>query len=866
MYQTNLTHRNTSLVTEKINASCQLNLLELATPSEYSEHHLHVVEKLAEKLRKHLSWSLEQVCVRRDAQSSIADSSPFHPDIWVETISNSPVSTQQVVETSLIVVVIKQVIEGAKEVVFEKLLAINGMRELVLINLINSNIEVLRRNEDGWVSSIHEYNNLVIIESIAMNFSLSEILVNYCVTDKTHQLGIVSRFTTPEPTHNPKLISLSKTYASVQVPYRVNFNHFESGRGYLIKLAEDLEYISPLIITNIIGAKIKGIDNEQVLNKLAPILRYSPQELKKHFYCQVGDSNPNYLRSFFGHTISSKYLNLQFPRLCTTCVTENRVIKAHWDINQITVCPIHRCELIDTCPNCKKSLVWHRAKILECKCGFNLSKLKIIPASKNILNLTKVIHKAIQPYLKQMVFENESNFSHELLKLSLPNLLKIIQFIGVSFGQNFKHTNRLNFKRNNLREGFSVVETAASVLAEWPNNYQEHLRIINDNYQIENPTERSVIKAYGSFYRQLFESYGDPQFNFLRDAFEQYLNKEWNGVYRTSLISNSKNIQSRWLTPSQASKLTDGLGIKGLRKLFTEGKITGIEKIVQTTGQRAIWLDRKSVETWVEKSSNKWMLAATAAKLLGINIESIINIAKFCLIDFEKGRIPGCESRAWLVDANGVKNIIEAFVRHQVPQMKYDKNINGLIALQHALSDMLSQNKGIPSVIKAVIDGELIPNGRAGNFAGIRDYIFKIEDLCKHRLIDKRIPINDYLNLGEIERILGVHRCVVTLLHKNRFIGKPTKYIKGRGRFILASSVAEFKAKYIFTKDLAKSIRTSANWVDSYLGSKGIMPEVLKKPDGNNVTLYEINFPRNMKMLPSNDKRVTELNKILKSL
>lgn len=854
-----------SLGNKQTTAHGHYNLSKSVTSIEKIDRHKCIVKFLEEKLRHHLSWSLDRVCVRGDSEFSISDLNAVIPDIWIETISDSPVTTQQVVETSLVIAVI-DTDEDIKIIAIEKCLNIPSLRELVLISVNRLDVEIFNRGNNGWASSIYDNQSAVLIEAVGISFTMSEISVNFFTSNKIYSQGIAPELITYKISSEIDAISNTKINEDFQIPYRPDILPMESGRGYLIRLAEELGYISPLIITNLIGAKIKGIDNHQVLNNLASILRYSPQELKKHFYCNEDGPGKHFLRFYFGHTISAKYLNLQFPRLCPLCITESPVIKAQWDINQITVCPIHRCELIDTCPKCQKPLLWHRAKVSKCKCGFKLNELNPTPASLNSIEITKVIYHAIDPSLSKMEYQNESNFNPELLKLSLPNLLKVIEIIGVSFGRSSNYTNKLNLKRNNLKDGLEVVEKAALVLADWPNNYYAHLRIVKNNYHTKNTSERSVIKAFGVYYHQLFRNFKDQQFNFFIEAFEQYLNNEWDGVFRTSLISSSINIHSQWLTPRQASKLINGLGVKGIRRLYLEGKITGTEKIIKSTGRREIWIERKSLDEWIKKYADQWMSAASATKLLGLSINGVLTIAKFGLINFEKGRLPGCESRTWLFEASKVKKINEAFMRHQVPNMEYKKNTDSSIALHHAFTDMLSHDIEMPNVIKSVIEGELIPIGRAGKFSGIRDYIFNTEDLRKYRSKDQKITGNDFLNLTEVKRILGVHRNVITLLHKKGFIDKPTNHVKGRARFILAESINGFKEKYILSKDLAKSIRTSTNWVSDYLNSVGVKSHILKMSKGHKVTIYERRYLNNIKILPSKNKRINAFSSLLKSL
>lgn len=849
------------LDTKQMTASWHCMPSQALTSVEKMYRHQCIVRFLEEKLHHHLSWSLDRVCVRGDSESSLSELNEVIPDIWIETISNSPVTTRQVVDTSLVIAVIDTDIQ---KMALEKCLNIQGLRELVLISVNRLDIEIFSRENNGWTSTIYDSQSTVLIETVGVNFTMSEISVNFFTPNKISSQDISPEILTCKVSSEIDSLSAPKINKDLQVPYRPDILPLESSRGYLLRLAEELGYASSWEITKLAGTKIKGIDNENVINKLAPALRYSPEEIKKHFYYPVNRSAHSSLRTFFGHEISNKFLNLNSPRLCPICISEKQIINAHWDINLITACSIHGCELIDRCPKCTKPLTWDRSKISECKCGFDLRNIEVKPASKNALDLTKVIQQAIQSQFEDFASKNESNFCAELLTLSLPSLLKIIQYFGIRFHPNYTKFKTINFKRNNLHQGMELIETAAKVFAEWPKNYHEQLRITKNNYQVKNAIEKSVVNAYGSHYRTIFKRFGDAEFNFIRDAFEQYLNMEWDGVFSTSLISNSVNIHHRWLTVQQASKLAEGMGEKGLRKLYDDGEIKGFERKFQATGQRKIWLDRSSLETWISESK-KWMMGKTASKLLGVNIINLRTLGKAGLVNFKKGRVSGDESRGWIFETATINSIYEAFKKHHIPEIKYQKKSSDVIALQHAFSDLLNHESGMPAVIKAVVEEKLIPIGRAGKFSGIRDYIFDLNDLRKYDDIGNGRLKDNYLNLSDTQKLLGVHATVLKGLINNGFLNKQSARKKNGEHLILASEVFSFKEKYILCNDLAKQINTSANWVKNYLTRLGLKAIVLKLKSGNMSALYESDSLANIKIIPSSNRQISAFNALLKS-
>lgn len=539
---------------------------------------------------------------------------------------------------------------------------------------------------------------------------------------------------------------------------------------------------------------------------------------------------------------------------------------ALWEINLITVCPMHGCELIDTCPKCKRHLVWHRSSVSKCVCGYNLSKVDVKEAEPHVLAVTRVIYRAMQSASEHDADISGCGFCTEFLSLSMPSLLKAIHYFGTTFHPSSKSTTKLIYKRNDLRQAMEVVEVAGKAFADWPNNYLEHLRSVNQNYPVSNVFKMCIKQAFGNFYRHLFEVLVEPEYDFIKSTFEYFLGAEWDGLVREHpFVSSNARDSKRWITPQQATEFTDGLSPKAMRKLFDEGLIQGIFKAKGDGKQREVWLDRSSVELWVSESK-KWIPRNTAENLLGLNLNCMLALGQAGLIKHRKGRISGGVSKTWNFQEKDVQDIVKAFESHKVPVKRCGGNSQLQISLQHALPAFLDRQQGLPDVIRAVINHELVPIARAGQFKGLRDYIFDTQQLRKFRPIGADVAEGDYLNITEVVRTLGVHQNVVSSLFEAGYIAEPSKCIKGGNRFVLAGEIKTFKEQYFFAKDLASPIDTSVNWVVSYLGGMGVAAHVLKLRSGYNSFFYEKKLLAHLRIPSSKNERISAFIKLLASL
>ena len=64
------------------------------------------------------------------------------------------------------------------------------------------------------------------------------------------------------------------------------------------------------------------------------------------------------------------------------------------------------------------------------------------------------------------------------------------------------------------------------------------------------------------------------------------------------------------------------------------------------------------------------------------------------------------------------------------------------------MKNYLGRDSGLAAVIRAVVDGSLVPVGYTNRFRGITGYLFRSEDLRKYRPVPGvTVPPEGFLNL-----------------------------------------------------------------------------------------------------------------------
>lgn len=140
----------------------------------------------------------------------------------------------------------------------------------------------------------------------------------------------------------------------------------ESLVGFLFRLARRrrLPTIRPLMSASGI-VNLTTQPNEQQLQALADIASLRVAQLEAITY---GPPNPA-VGLFRGIPLLSNLFDCRGEaqrRVCPECLRESAFHRAIWDLGLISVCPVHRKVLVDTCRRCGQPLRWLGADLTRC--------------------------------------------------------------------------------------------------------------------------------------------------------------------------------------------------------------------------------------------------------------------------------------------------------------------------------------------------------------------------------------------------------------------------------------------------------------------------------------------------------------------
>jgi hypothetical protein len=293
----------------------------------------------------------------------------------------------------------------------------------------------------------------------------------------------------------------------------------ESLLGYILRLSEENGYTTPwslFLLAQIRQHEARGTGMKMA--KLARVCNRPENELKSIFYRWPGD-HPRSCR-LLGHLLTPSELVVTRPKLCPECVAEKGFIEAHFDLALMTGCPVHRRSLLCRCPGCMKPLRRFRPGLLECDCGASLRNVSLPAISGAEVDLLDIMRRKLLGLAAARDYASGLPGSY----LEVIDLQPLLSLVGMLGRRRMVVDNDCD-RRNSQR----IVFAAASVLADWPNNFFRLLRGITEGM----PTDASTGVArgrLGGVYRSLLNLrriMPTEQADFLRTAFLDFIRNDW---------------------------------------------------------------------------------------------------------------------------------------------------------------------------------------------------------------------------------------------------------------------------------------------------------------------------------------------------
>jgi hypothetical protein len=276
--------------------------------------------------------------------------------------------------------------------------------------------------------------------------------------------------------------------------------------------------------------------------------------------------------------------------------------------------------------------------------------------------------------------------------------------------------------------------------------------------------------------------------------------------------------------------------------LARQGQIDAIFLNVRPGGSRTeCWIRRGSLNQWIAARDAElapYMSRPEAERALGLKNFTLTTVAAAGAMRYAKGPDRNFPARCFFFLREDVMKIKDAFEKYSVPVKGYSKP-GEFIALRHAMKNYLGRDSGLAAVVRAVVEGNLVPVGYSNRFRGITGYLFRSEDLRKYRPVqDVKMSPEGFLNYGEAAAFLGVVTPVIRGLVAEGTLHVMAEYRNGFSKLLPAADVQRFADDYVATSVLAKRFHLDSGSLARYLKESGTPLLGIPLPDPGKYYAY----------------------------
>lgn len=657
----------------------------------------------------------------------------------------------------------------------------------------------------------------------------------------------------------------------------------ESFMGYLLRLTELNRGATPSWLLR--AARIKSyvrvplnfvFDNSLDFSPLAALADVREDTLKSLPYQPargVRRKMGEYL--FFGWSIYQYLLRPRRPKVCPECLRRSGYLKKVWEFALVTACPLHKCLLLDVCPNCEQPISWIRRRISFCRCEFDWREHRpeIVPASE--MTVTRRVHflcglpggsyaedanKAevplyslgLQPFASALIF-----IASQLTGIARKKWQRVVDTKGKTFARS----------RTNA-EAHSLLSHALTVFENWPENFYSFL----DARRAEKGAVvgRAWRNYFGEYKSALFTQLAAPDFQFMRGAFREYrrvrrfesyvavelkvtheggskenvsaTNGEKKRTYPVKAGVESERSLSLLKDKIQKPDETHVSGAKakkalktsweGLKGLIASGKL---KANVGSTGSNDVYLiERASLEE-ITKRLETALSMKQVGRLLGVHLGRVEELIGCGLLNPLRGPgVDGCGH--WSFDREEANGLVSRLLSGLSVKRRAGKPHT--LSFKSVLRKIGRAGIILGTFLQAVLDGEIKPLGKSKG-GDLRCLLFSEKHISDYVRSEFRLLVGDSLSLPEVSKSLGVtHEAGRVFVKKGLLRAESFESAPSLGMLVKREEFDAFNEKYIKAGKITSKYRISTNSLLDVLAASKVAPVSGPKTDGGLVYLF----------------------------
>lgn len=479
------------------------------------------------------------------------------------------------------------------------------------------------------------------------------------------------------------------------------------------------------------------------------------------------------------------------PRYCPLCLSEVGIWQYGWEVYWNDACAQHNVWLIDRCAICGHRLTWGRSCLGRCPCGAFINQVTPAACPDSVALLSALLSS-------RAIGEEGKHPFTPLNRLSLGQLQRLIRLLGAYGDGGWQPKPQKILHADWLDVSWQFTSLAAEYLAQGMTGVLHFIQQLYKSSEAGNNQQGRMHGRFGHFYSLLYRGFSEPEFLFLRSAFETFVAEHWQGAIgrRNRNLPSDLLEKLSWI-PSAVACRQLNVSRQTLRNLVTEGRIEADERI-STKGRRFLMVRRTDVQIELSSRANYVDLDA-AATLLGLKKCRFARILPWLVPEATKGL------GAWSIPQEKIERLLHL----GFDLLPSDDQEADLISLTYLLRHWPWHDRAIAEMLDAMLNGVICAVGRCPEKEGIAGFIFRKSDLENwYRSTYPGKPTS--LTIPEAAQFLEIKQEVAyRLVCRGLLPSCKEKVGRRHVTRVTRTSLKEFRASYVFGRDLAEEMGTS---------------------------------------------------------
>ena len=496
----------------------------------------------------------------------------------------------------------------------------------------------------------------------------------------------------------------------------------------------------------------------------------------------------------------------RWSRFCPYCLARRQCWLIGWEVLFADACAECGCWLVDTCSACTAPISWKRDQLLRCICGKYFAIENACAAPAAVVRLSQA--------LQSVALGRKPTDMPAFYGLSLGQCVRLVRLLGTYGNSDGRRMPQKVDQVDTLQISWPITSMAAEILEPWPAGFTSFLKNLSSYCSAED--KGKLPTAFKGFYSALYKGFNDAEFDFLRDAFENYVAEHWTGAMgkRNRRLDESVLKTMSWMPANQACRVL-AVSRRRLNDLIQEGCLRGEKRL--TAGHREFILVKRSDVETLALTLDDGVSLLDASSQLGLKKQRLLALLPIICPQAKKLGAQGCP---WAIPVDWMERW-ETLIRNQVPADPMDSLT---VALGHLIRYWPWTNEQIGLLLVDILNGVMVPAGVMEFGNGIGTLVLQL-DLLEHWFASKHRVQYAELTIPNIALRIGIKQEVVYALVRSGLLLTTLRTVGRRPeQRVKVTILEEFERRYILGRDIAQFLGRSPRAVAKFLLTDGVQP------------------------------------------